>query len=103
MSEDDKQEETTSEPNETAAGPPTQSQLYDDLRRIGQLEDEKHAIQKEIDERTERLRKAIPTLDSESLLCQMLTSCLKPLVAPAAAKKKATKKKSSKRTTKKRT
>lgn len=104
MSEDDKLEETTTDSQETTAGPPTQAQLYDDLRRIGQLEDEKLAIQKEIDERTERLRKAIPSLDSDSLLCQMLTSCLKPVVSTAsAAKKKAAKKRPSKRSTKKRT
>jgi hypothetical protein len=56
--------------------PATQAQLYDDLRRIGQLEDQKYAIQKEIDERTERLRQAIPTLDSKSLLYRMLAASM---------------------------
>lgn len=65
----------TEEP--TSPTRPTQAQLYDDLRRIGQLEDQKHAIQKEIDERTNRLRSAIPTLDKSSLLYKMLTSSLK--------------------------
>ena len=102
MSDEDKQEQTKTKTQESDGGPPTQSQLYDDLRRIGQLEDEKYAIQKEIEERTERLRKAIPTLDADSLLCQMLTSCLKPKATSApSAKKKTTKKKSSKRVTKK--
>lgn len=55
----------------------TQAQLYDDLRRIGQLEDQKHAIQKEIAERTARLRASIPTLDKESLLFKMLSKTLK--------------------------
>jgi len=57
--------------------PPTQAQLYDDLRRIGQLEDQKHAIQTEIDQRTERLRQAVPTLDRSSLLYQLLSSTMK--------------------------
>ena len=108
MSDDDKQDDTTTEGSTAEASSPdasdaasavesapapTQSQLYDDLRRIGQLEDEKLTIQKEIDERTERLRNAIPTLDKDSLLYQMLTSCLTAPVA-SAAKKKTTKKKS---------
>lgn len=81
MSEQPKDEQTS------AATPPTQAQLYDDLRRIGQLEDQKHAIQNEIDERTTRLRNAIPKLDKGSLLYKMLSKSLK---APAkrAAKKK---------------
>jgi hypothetical protein len=52
--------------------------LYDDLRRIGQLEDQKQTIQHEIEERTERLRNALPTLEKQSLLYQMLSSALKP-------------------------
>ncbi len=54
----------------------TQAQLYDDLRRIGQLEDQKHAIQVEINQKTERLRAAIPHLEKDSLLCQMLSAAL---------------------------
>lgn len=58
--------------------PPTQAQLYDDLRRIGQLEDQKLAIQQEIDERTERLTQALPNLDPNSLLYRMLSTSLVP-------------------------
>lgn len=72
--------------------PPTQAQLYDDLRRIGQLEDQKHAIQTEIDERTERLRNAIPTLDKSSLLYQLLSKSMKAPVKRRSAKKRPTKK-----------
>ncbi len=56
----------------------TQAQLYDDLRRIGQMEDQKYAIQTEIAERTERLRSALPQLDNDSLLYQMLSAALQP-------------------------
>ncbi len=56
----------------------TQAQLYDDLRRIGELEDQKHAIQTEIEEKTERLRLALPQLDNDSLLGQMLSAALQP-------------------------
>ena len=70
-------EQETESPKEDAASP-TQAQLYDDLRRIGQLEDEKQKIQSEIEERTERLRNALPHLDPESLLHRMLASALKP-------------------------
>ena len=90
-------DQETPETNEPIA--PTQAQLYDDLRRIGQLEDQKCAIQSEIDERTERLRNAIPTLDPASLLHKMLSASMKPMVEkksktnqPAAKKKVATKK-----------
>lgn len=82
------------------ASPPTQAQLYDDLRRIGQLEDQKFAIQQEIEERTERLRRAIPSLDSASLLYQMLTSCLAPTKTATVKKKPA--KKATKKTSRKR-
>lgn len=84
--------------DEKPAPPPTQAQLYDDLRRIGQLEDQKLAIQTEIDERTERLRVAIPSLDQESLLYKLLSTSLKKapskrnVKAAKSAKKKAVKK-----------
>ena len=91
------QASTESAPEEQA--PPTQAQLYDDLRRIGQLEDQKLAIQNEIDERTERLRQAIPTLDAQSLLYKMLTASLGKPASPKAkttrtAKKRTTRKRS---------
>ena len=88
-------DESQSNPEEQdAPPPPTQAQLYDDLRRIGQLEDQKLAIQTEIDERTERLRAAIPDLDKSSLLYQLLSTALKTPAKrkPAATRKKTTKK-----------
>ena len=90
--------DTQETPEVNEPTPPTQAQLYDDLRRIGQLEDQKHAIQAEIDERTARLRNAIPTLDPESLLHKMLSASMKPTSAAKAKtsrrapKKKATRK-----------
>ncbi len=89
--------ESTAETEEDQPAP-TQAQLYDDLRRIGQLEDQKHAIQTEIEERTDRLRSAMKHLDQTSLLYQMLSAALAPPSAPAkpprrAAKKTATAKK----------
>lgn len=71
--------------NETPA-PASQEQLYDDLRRIGQLEDQKREIQREIDNLTKRLQDAIPGLDRESLLYQLLT---KAMPAQPAVKKRA--------------
>ena len=72
----------TSDADEPAI--PTQAELYDDLRRIGELEDKKQEIQKEISERTERLRKAIDHLEPTSLLHQMLTAALAPRKAVVA-------------------
>lgn len=71
----------------------SQVDLYKDLQRIGELEDQKKEIQAEIDERTERLRVGIKTIDSDSLLSKMLTSVLKP----APAKKKTVRKTSKKK------
>lgn len=82
--------------NETPAAP-TQEDLYDDLKRIGQLEDQKKKIQAEIDEKTDRLKSAIPSLDPSSFLYEMLSKAMKP--APTAAKRKSTPKK---KTTRKR-
>lgn len=80
------------EHHDQESGAPTQAQLYDDLRRIGQLEDQKHQIQEEIDERTDRLRNAIPTLEKSSLLYKMLVSSMKPAAKRRSAKKKSSKK-----------
>ncbi len=81
---------------------PTQVELYDDLRRIGELEDQKRTIQAEIDAKTEGLRAALKQVDPESLLHQMLTAALAP-TAPAksarATKKKTTRKKAAKKRT----
>ena len=98
---------------DTVSEPPpvvTQAQLYDDLRRIGQLEDQKHAIQTEIEEKTERLRLALPQLDNDSLLCQMLSAALQPASRSqdkkasgrSPEKKKKKKKKKTKATNRKR-
>ena len=84
---------------EEAPGPPTQEELYDDLRRIGQLEDQKRQIQEEIDLRTSRLQEAIPSLDPSSLLYQLLSKAMPPRrvlkkkPVKAAATKKSSKKK----------
>ncbi|MDG2384224.1 MAG: hypothetical protein P8N76_21315 [Pirellulaceae bacterium] len=59
--------------------PPTQAELYDDLRRIGELEDEKQQIQAEIDVKTQKLQAAVSTLDPQSLLCRMLKAVLQPV------------------------
>lgn len=85
----------------SADNTPSQADLYDDLQRIGELEDQKAAVQKEIDERTERLKQAIPHLDKGSLLHQMLSATLKPK-APASPKRSAkTAKRASKKSTRK--
>lgn len=88
MSDD---EQPTDEQQTDDASPPTQAQLYDDLRRIGQLEDQKHTIQEEIDERTERLRNAVPSLDQSSLLYKLLSTTLGKPVAKKAGSKAAAK------------
>lgn len=97
MSEDSNQTEaeTVAEDAITEPSVPTQAQLYDDLRRIGQLEDQKLAIQQEIDQRTDRLRSAIPTLDKSSLLFKMLSSAIAP--AKPEPRRTVTKKTTSKR------
>lgn len=90
-------------------GQPSQAELYDHLRVIGELEDQKQQIQANIDDRTKKLQDAIPQLDQNSLLYSMLTAALAPKAsAPpaspktvasksAAPKKKATKKKTTRR------
>ena len=95
MSENETHDVTSDNGQESAV--PTQADLYDDLRRIGELEDQKREIQTEIDHRMDKLKAAIPHLDSKSLLGQMLTNALAPK-RPAATrssgpKKKATAKK----------
>lgn len=81
---------------------PTQVELYDDLKRIGELEDQKNKIQSEIDEKTGGLRDALKHVDKDSLLFSVLTAALGP--APKAkatgAKKKATRKKAKSRSRK---
>jgi hypothetical protein len=83
----------------------TQAEVYDNLKRIGELEDEKQKIQDELRERTEQLRSMLKHIDRGSILYKMLQSALPAPVpraaaanptkkaAPKAAPKKATKKK----------
>jgi hypothetical protein len=72
----------------------TQAQVYDNLKRIGELEDEKKRIQDEIQERTEQLREMIGHIDRSSILYKMLESALKdfsPKVVAASKRKTAAK------------
>jgi hypothetical protein len=55
----------------------TQAQVYDNLKRIGELEDEKKRIQEEIQDRTEKLREVIGHIDRGSILYKMLESALR--------------------------
>jgi hypothetical protein len=84
----------------------TQAEVYDNLKRIGELEDEKQKIQDELRERTEQLRAMLKHIDRGSILYKMLQSALpapppkaaaaaNPMKksAPKAAPKKASKKK----------
>lgn len=73
----------------------SQAEIYDALRRIGELEDEKRIIQEDINHLTDQLKDSFPNLDKGSLLHKMLTAAL-PAAAKAARKpaaRKQTKKK----------
>ena len=71
----------------------TQAQVYDNLKRIGELEDEKKRIQQEIQNRTEQLRDVIQYIDRGSILYKMLESALRDVspkgVAASSGKKAA--------------
>jgi len=72
----------------------TQAQVYDNLKRIGELEDEKKRIQEEIQNRTVQLREVIGHIDRGSILYKMLESALKdfsPKGVTASRGKKAAK------------
>jgi len=72
----------------------TQAQVYDNLKRIGELEDEKKRIQDEIQDRTEQLREMIGHIDRSSILYKMLESALRdfsPKVVAATGGKTAAK------------
>jgi hypothetical protein len=72
----------------------TQAKVYDNLKRIGELEDEKKRIQEEIQNRTEQLREVIGHIDRSSILYKMLESALKdfkPKGPTASGGKRATK------------
>jgi hypothetical protein len=62
----------------------TQAEVYDNLKRIGELEDEKQKIQDELRERTEQLRSMLKHIDRGSILYKMLQSAL-PAPPPRAA------------------
>src|SRR6476646_5345037 len=52
----------------------TQAEVYDNLKRIGELEDEKRSIQEEIWKRTEQLREVVKHIDHSSILYKILES-----------------------------
>src|SRR3954451_20253572 len=63
----------------------TQAEVYDNLKRISELEDEKKRIQEEIQNRTEQLREVIGHIDRSSILYKMLESALKDFKPSGAA------------------
>jgi hypothetical protein len=65
----------------------TQAEVYDNLKRIGELEDEKQKIQDELRDRTEQLRSMLKHVDRNSILYKMLQSALADSSAKAAAAK----------------
>jgi hypothetical protein len=54
----------------------TQAEVYENLKRIGELEDEKKRIQEEIWKRTEQLREVVGHIDRSSILYKILESAL---------------------------
>ena len=54
----------------------TQAEVYENLKRIGELEDEKRNIQEEIWNRTEQLRSVVNQIDQNSILYKILESAL---------------------------
>jgi hypothetical protein len=83
----------TNDDSPTTGNGVTQAQVYDNLKRIGELEDEKKRIQEEIQNRTERLREVIGQIDRDSILFKMLESALRDFKSsgPASRGKKAAK------------
>jgi hypothetical protein len=63
----------------------TQAEVYENLKRIGELEDEKRKIQEELRERTEQLRAVIKHIDRGSILYKMLQSALADSAPKAVA------------------
>ncbi len=80
--------------------PITQAEVYENLKRIGELEDEKQKIQDELRERTEQLRAVLKHIDRNSILYKMLQSAL-PAPPPRASSANVTKKAAPKPATKK--
>jgi hypothetical protein len=58
----------------------TQAEVYENLKRIGELEDEKKRIQEEIWKRTEQLREVIGHIDRSSILYKILESALSDFI-----------------------
>jgi hypothetical protein len=63
----------------------TQAEVYENLKRIGELEDEKQKIQDELRERTEQLRSMLKHIDRGSILYKMLQSALADSASKSAA------------------
>jgi hypothetical protein len=73
----------------------TQAEVYDNLKRIGELEDEKRRIQEEIWKRTEQLRTVVKHIDRGSILYKILESALSdstPKSVASSGRKKASSK-----------
>ena len=73
----------------------TQAEVYDNLKRIGELEDEKRRIQEEIWNRTEQLRAVVKHIDRGSILYKILESALSdstPKGVTSSGRKKASSK-----------
>lgn len=70
---------------DTEESPITQAEVYENLKRIGELEDEKLAIQEELRRRTEQLRSVLKHIDRGSILYRMLTSALPGSTPPASS------------------
>jgi hypothetical protein len=73
----------------------TQAEVYENLKRIGELEDEKKRIQEEIWKRTEQLGAVVGHIDRSSILYKILESALSDFtpkgVTASGGKKSATK------------
>jgi hypothetical protein len=82
MSSDDDSASYSSDDNSI-----TQAEVYDNLKRIGELEDEKQRIQDELRTRTEQLRSMLKHIDRGSILYKMLQSALADSATKAAAAK----------------
>ena len=67
---------STDEDSSTSDNGVTQAEVYDNLKRIGELEDEKKRIQEEIWKRTEQLRTVVRHIDRSSILYKILESAL---------------------------
>jgi uncharacterized protein (UPF0335 family) len=86
---------TTDDDSSTTKNGVTQAEVYDNLKRIGELEDEKRRIQEEIWDRTEQLRGVVQHIDQSSILYKILESALsdsKPKGATSSGRKTASSK-----------